>query len=430
VLEGPSRIISMDQLMKESKMNADTDRCPWCGSVIPHVKFVEIETKIREREHKKLAEAETALQKRLEEKFARDLEAQKRAVEKLANEEAGKLLAKASSETNLALQKAKQAEAREAAIVNQVHQETEKRKQLEEKFQKDLALAKLAAGKQAQEEAARNVTAMLEKSERERQKELNEQRLILEKARDQEILKKQVEFSREREGWQKKMLEFERKLQQRTANEIGEGAEVDLYEALRETFGSDQITRTPKGQPGADILLEVMYKGESCGRIIIDSKNRQGWQNTYVTKLRQDQAEAGAEHAILATTVFPSGKKELSIESGVIVVNPARVVHIVHLLRNAMIGVHRLGLSAKERSGKMSQLYQLMTSEGYTQRFNEATKLTDDILELDVKEKKAHDDVWKKRGTLATRLNHVLRELDTEISAIVESGVGSEVPAA
>jgi hypothetical protein len=420
----------MDQLMKESKMNADTDRCPWCGSVIPHVKFVEIETKIREREHKKLAEAETALQKRLEEKFARDLEAQKRAVEKLANEEAGKLLAKASSETNLALQKAKQAEAREAAIVNQVHQETEKRKQLEEKFQKDLALAKLAAGKQAQEEAARNVTAMLEKSERERQKELNEQRLILEKARDQEILKKQVEFSREREGWQKKMLEFERKLQQRTANEIGEGAEVDLYEALRETFGSDQITRTPKGQPGADILLEVMYKGESCGRIIIDSKNRQGWQNTYVTKLRQDQAEAGAEHAILATTVFPSGKKELSIESGVIVVNPARVVHIVHLLRNAMIGVHRLGLSAKERSGKMSQLYQLMTSEGYTQRFNEATKLTDDILELDVKEKKAHDDVWKKRGTLATRLNHVLRELDTEISAIVESGVGSEVPAA
>ena len=456
----------MDLTLKESTMNVETERCPWCGSVIPHVKFVEIETKIREREHKKLAEAETALQKRLEEKFARDLEAQKRAVEKLANEEAGKLLAKASSETNLALQKAKQAEAREAAIVNQVHQETEKRKQLEQKFQKDLALAKLAAGKQAkeeaeklvtsiaaerdrslekikqfdareasirkqaQEEAERKVTAMLEKSERERQKELNEQRLILEKARDQEILKKQVEFSREREGWQKKMLEFERKLQQRTANEIGEGAEVDLYEALRETFGSDQITRTPKGQPGADILLEVMYKGESCGRIIIDSKNRQGWQNTYVTKLRQDQAEAGAEHAILATTVFPSGKKELSIESGVIVVNPARVVHIVHLLRNAMIGVHRLGLSAKERSGKMSQLYQLMTSEGYTQRFNEATKLTDDILELDVKEKRAHDDVWKKRGTLATRLNHVLRELDTEISAIVESGVGSEVPAA
>jgi len=49
---------------------------------------------------------------------------------------------------------------------------------------------------------------------------------------------------------------------------------------------------------------------------------------------------------------------------------------------------------------------------------------------LDVKEKKDHDNLWKKRGTLATRLNHVLRELDTEISAIVESGVGSEVPAA
>jgi len=420
----------MDHLMKESKMNADTDRCPWCGSVIPHVKFVEIETKIREREHKKLAEAEAALQKRLEEKFARDLEAQKRAVEKLANEEAGKLLAKASSETNLALQKAKQAEAREAAIVNQVHQETEKRKQLEQKFQKDLALAKLAAGKQAQEEAERKVTAMLEKAELQRQKELNQQRLILEKAKDQDLLKQQAEFNRKSEALQKKMLEMERQLQRKSANEIGEGAEIDVFEVLRETFPTDQITRTPKGQPGADILQEVMHRGESCGRIIIDSKNRQAWQNAYITKLRQDQTEAKAEQAILATTVFPTGKKELCVESDVIVVNPARVVYIVGLLRQAMVTMHIRGLSIKERTGKMNQLYKFITSEGYTQRVREATKLTGDILELDVHEKNAHDNVWRKRGALARRLHSVLREVDTEISAIVESEVGSEIVAA
>jgi hypothetical protein len=445
----------MDLLLKESKMNADTDRCPWCGSVIAHAKFVEIETKIREQQEKKLAEAEAALHKRLEEKFERDLETQKRAAEKLATQEAGKLVAKASSEKSVALEKLKQVEAREATILKQVQEEAEKRKQLKQKFQRDLALTKLAADKQAKEESEKRVASVAaerdlavqkakqleakeatvrkelqEQAERQMQKELNEQRAILEKARDQDVLKKQVEFNREREGWQKKMLEFEKKLQQKTANEIGEGAEVDVYEVLREAFPHDHITRVAKGQPGADIHHEIIYKGESCGRIILDSKNRQAWQNSYITKLRQDQTEAGAEAAILATTVFPSGKKELCNESGVIVVNPARAVHIVSLLRNHMIRMHVLGLSAKERGGKMNQLYKFITSEGYSQRFTEATKLTDDILELDVKEKKDHDNLWKKRGTLATRLNHVLRELDTEISAIVESGVGSEVPAA
>jgi len=382
-------------------MNVETERCPWCGSPISHAKFVEIETKIREQGQKKLAEAEAALRKRLEEKFIRDLDTQKRAAEKLAKEEAEKLVAKAASERNLALEKLKQSEAREASI-----------------------------RKQAQEQADRKLTAMLEEAELQRQKELNQQRLILEKAKDQDLLKQQAEFNRKSEALQKKMLEMERQLQRKTPNEIGEGAEIDVFEVLRETFPADQVTRTPKGQPGADILQEVMHKGESCGRIILDSKNRQAWQNAYITKLRQDQTEAKAEQAILATTVFPSGKKELCVESDVIVVNPARVVYIVGLLRQAMVTMHIRGLSIKERTGKMNQVYKFITSEAYTQRVREATKLTGDILELDVHEKNAHDNVWRKRGALARRLHSVLREVDTEISAIVESEVGSEIVAA
>jgi hypothetical protein len=42
------------------------------------------------------------------------------------------------------------------------------------------------------------------------------------------------------------------------------------------------------------------------------------------------------------------------------------------------------------------------------------------MLELDVQEKKTHDTVWKKRGTLLTRQGNVLREIDTEISAVIE----------
>jgi hypothetical protein len=164
-----------------------------------------------------------------------------------------------------------------------------------------------------------------------------------------------------------------------------------------------------------------MYKGESCGLLIVDSKNRQKWENAYVSKLRQDQIAAKADHAILSTSVFPRGKKELCLDSGVIVISPARVVEIVELLRRAMVKMRILGLSLNQRATKVEKLYKLITSEVYAQRFREAGKLTNDILDLDVIEQKEHQLVWKKRGALAVQLKSVLREIDAETSVIIEA---------
>ena len=57
-----------------------------------------------------------------------------------------------------------------------------------------------------------------------------------------------------------------------------------MYDALREAFQGDNITRIKKGEPGADIRHEVMHKGEVCGTILYDSKNRQLWQNAHAQK--------------------------------------------------------------------------------------------------------------------------------------------------
>src|SRR5262249_11301174 len=117
-----------------------------------------------------------------------------------------------------------------------------------------------------------------------------------------------------------------------------------------------------KGEPGADIRQDVLHRGEVCGTILYDSKNRMAWQNAYIAKLRQDQLEAQADHAILTTTVFPSGKKDLCIEADVVVVNPARAVHIAYLLRKTLVANHVLGLSLKERSQKTDRLYRFIIS--------------------------------------------------------------------
>lgn len=252
-------------------------------------------------------------------------------------------------------------------------------------------------------------------------KELLRQREILAKEKDTEKIKVQSQFSRERETYQKKITELSRQLERKTANELGEGAEIDLFEALRDAFPDDRITRVAKGEAGADILHEVLHKGAVCGTIIIDSKNRRAWQNGYIAKLRSDQQEARAEHALLSTTVFPAGKKELCIEDGVVVVSPARAVHIVQILRQFLIRIHVLGLSVKERSSKATQLYKLITSEAYAHRFAEIGEIGAKIAELDVQELKDHQKVWQCRGRLTTRLKSVVSGLDAEIGAIVEA---------
>jgi len=330
----------------------------------------------------------------LGEDFEKRLANSKRALEKQAKEEIDNRLSKLITEKNEAIQRLRQFEGREATL------------------------------RKAMDDAERKLKGFQQEANKQKDTELLKQRQILQKEQNQVLMRREADFNREREGFQKKLKHLEQQLQRKTANEIGEGAEIDLFESLREAFPSDQIKRIPKGTPGADIVHEVMDRGQNCGQIIYDSKNRQGWRNTFITKLRADQIEAKAEHAILSTTEFPSGQKEFFVQDSVIVINPARVVQIVRVLRSTMMRLRQHGASLKEREGKIGQMYDFISSDDFRNRLEMEKELTRALLEIDVKEKREHDIVWKRRGTLTTRLSNLVLEIDTDLCAILE---GSEL---
>ena len=328
-------------------MAATTERCPWCGSLISHEKFIQVQTSIREEERRKLALAEKTLKAQMEQKLFAERKA-------------------------IAAERAK--------------------------------LAQAAA-----------------QAEKQRLKEIAEVRRILQKDRETALLKKEAEFAREREAMQKKISDMTRQIRRKSPMDVAEGAEIDLYEELRGAFPEDQIVRAQRGKAGGTILQEVRYKGGAAGRILIDSKQRAAWQHSFATKLRQVQTEAAADYAILSTAVFPAGRKEMFIDSGVIVVAPARVTVLVDVLRRALISMHVAKLSDAERADKLSDLFRFITSPSFRKKLSEAENLAGEALDLDVQEKRAHDNIWKKRGTLLTRIKHVLREIDTDVSAIIEA---------
>jgi len=273
-----------------------------------------------------------------------------------------------------------------------------------------------AAEKQFKDQVAKQIELLKDQLDKQRRKELADVRRILEKDRESALLKQEAAFAREREALQKKIFEVSRKVK-KSGGEIADGMEIDVYDELRGAFGDDQIVRTRAGE----LLHDVRYKGKSAGKILIDAKPRAAWQHAFVTKLRQQQSEVGADHAILATGVFPAGKKELFVDSGVVVLAPARIRPMVEVLRKALIAMHVAKLSDSERADKLHDLYKFITSAAFKKKLAEASDLAAEALEIDVQEKRSHDLVWKKRGTVLTRIKNVLREIDSDVTAIVEA---------
>ena len=210
-----------------------------------------------------------------------------------------------------------------------------------------------------------------------------------------------------------------RQLQQKTSNELGEGAEIDLFDALKLEFPDDKIMRIAKGEPGADVRHEVFEGQISCGELIWDSKSRNAWQNAFVKKLKSDQLAAKASFAILTTRVFPSGASQIHIQDGVIVLNPARAVAVATLLRQQMIQMRVQKLSEQAREEKMALIYAFITSEQFSHLAKRMEDLTLKLLDLDVNEQKAHERMWIERGGVTKSLQKAHGQLVSEIERIV-----------
>ena len=87
---------------------------------------------------------------------------------------------------------------------------------------------------------------------------LKEQREVLEKAKEDAVNAEKARAFEENQKLSNKVTDLQRALENKTAEELGEGAEIDLFEALKKEFPDDNIPRIPKGTPGADILHVVM----------------------------------------------------------------------------------------------------------------------------------------------------------------------------
>lgn len=292
---------------------------------------------------------------------------------------------------------------------------------------------KIAGAEQAKTEAEAKALAAAEQArvlkethEAQIQERVNEVRTAMETAQTQAVNAAKAEAYEEKLKLSERLEEVQRAFDKKTAEEQGEGAEINLFEALKEMFESDKIERVGKGNAGADIIHTVMHNGMACGKIIYDSKDHNQWRYDFATKLASDKIAAEADHAILSIRKFPQDTRQLHIHDGVILANPARVVALVQVVREHIVKLHALRLSNEAKLQKSTELYAFVTSAQFTDLLDRIDTQAQELQELQDSERKAHEALWKKQSIRFRSIQKTGADLTNRIDIILGTAAEAE----
>lgn len=192
--------------------------------------------------------------------------------------------------------------------------------------------------------------------------------------------------------------ELKRKAEQGPIQRKGEVLEIEIEEILKSHFPMDQVEPVAKGKKGADILQRVYNpRGEWCGTIIWEAKRTKNWNEGWVEKLKEDQREAKAEIAVIATTAMPKEINHFSYIDGVWVTDYSLVSSLAMALRLNLIQLANEKKAAVGKQEKMELLYAYLNGSEFKQKVEAVVKafLT---MKADLEnEKAAMNRIWAKR---------------------------------
>jgi len=111
--------------------------------------------------------------------------------------------------------------------------------------------------------------------------------------------------------------------------------------------------------------------------------------------------------------------KQLDVMDGVILANPARVVALVQVVREHIVKSHTLRMSNEEKALKSAELYAFITSTQYTDLLDRIDTQGQELLDMRVKEQKAHEKTCKDQDILYRSIQKTGAELSNRVDIIL-----------
>ena len=336
-------------------MTKETIKCPDCGAVIELSEAISHDIEIR-----------------LKQQYENEIGKTKKSIEEKAKKEVQESLNLKISDLNEQLEK-KTKNLKEAQ-----KQELELRKRQRELEEKEEKL---------ELELSRKIDAERQKIIQKTSKEFEETHRLKDAEKDKQLddMKKQID-------------ELKRKAEQGSQQMQGEVLELELEESLKEEFPFDDIEPVSKGVKGGDIIQTVKTQsGRICGKILWETKRTKNWSDSWIQKLKDDQRDAKADLAILASESLPKGFHHFRLISGVWVTDILSAISLALALRVVLIQVARERETQVGKKEKMEIAYNYLTGQEFRNRV-EAIVESFTAMKVDLEaERRAMLKIWAKR---------------------------------
>ena len=364
-------------------MTKETIKCPECGEVIELSEAISHDIEIR-----------------LKQQYENKIEKTKKSIEEKAKKEVQESLNIKISDLN------EQLEEKTKNLKEAQKQELELRKRQRELVEKEEKL---------ELELSRKIDAERQKIIQKTSKEFEETHRLKDAEKDKQLddMKKQID-------------ELKRKSEQGSQQMQGEVLELELEESLKEEFPFDVIEPVAKGVKGGDIIQTVKTQsGRICGKILWETKRTKNWSESWIQKLKDDQRDAKADLAILASESLPKGLQHFRLMSGVWVTDILSAVSLALALRVVLIQVARERVTQVGKKEKMELAYNYLTGQEFRNRV-EAIVESFTAMKMDLEaERRAMLKIWAKREKQMERVISNAAGMHGDLQEIA----GSSLPA-
>jgi len=357
---------------------------------------------------------------------ALELEEQSRSlVERTRLEVEEKLRAESDAKAKTLIAQAEARTRQQGALeLDQIKQQlAEEQARTQQAQKRELELARESAVlKQKQQELDLELERRLASARSEDEKRLRqligeEQSLTL-AARDKQI-----------EDMKKVIDDLQRKSQQGSQELQGEVLELDIQAALAQQFPHDEIAPVPKGVSGADLIQDVKNgQGQTCGRIVWETKNTKAWHAAWLPKLKDDTRAVNGNLAVLVTSTLPDGMHEFGLQDGVWIASRRAWPALAVALRDQILQVAFAHAASEGKHEKMEVLYRYLAGDPFRQKVTGIVEAFTALQEQLQRERRAMEKIWKDREKQIERVITNTVGMYGEMSGIL-GGSLPEIPA-
>jgi len=222
----------------------------------------------------------------------------------------------------------------------------------------------------------------------------------------------------------KQMKEGQRKAEQGSMKLQGEILELELEELLRDYFPIDEIKPVAPGKKGGDIMQVVkLPSGKIAGTILWETKRTKNWQSTWIQKLKDDQRNAKAELAVIASEVIPTEIKNFGIESGVWITDLKFALGLSTVLRENLLNAAMIRIANSGKDDKAEMIFNYLTGTQFKQRVESILEAYVEMNNDIETEKRMMERSWAKREKQVERFVKNLSGMCGDLQ-----GIGANIP--